>query len=219
MENVTDFKQEITVDNSSFIKVNTSQVFYSSTGGNEQWTPRYAVEMLIPYIQHWKGKTIWCPFDTDESMFVKVLKEQGFNVVYSHLAYGQDFFTYEPAEWDVLLSNPPYQDKAKFMERADSFGKPWALFLPLNITADSVLNRMFGDCSELTILMPNKRTRFYNKNKPDAKQAQPTFKASYIGRNFFTKQFIGVDLPDKIDMSAWDCSILEPNGTIKKSMK
>ena len=219
MDNVTDFKQEITIDNSDFIKLNTSQVFYSSTGGNEQWTPRYAVEMIIPYIQHLKNKTFWCPFDTEESNFVKVLKERGFKVVFSHLALGQDFFTYQPTEWDVLLSNPPYQDKAKFMERADSFRKPWALFLPLNITADSVLNRMFGDCSELTILMPNKRTRFFNKNKPEAKQSQPTFKASYIGRNFFNKQFQGVDLPDKLDLSDPNCSILDEFNCIKKSMK
>ena len=213
-----DYKMEITQDNSSFIKANTSQVFYMSNGGSEQWTPRYAVEMMIPFIQHWKNKIIWCPFDTEDSQFVKVLKENGFNVVYSHIMNGQDFFTYEPENWDVLVSNPPYQDKMKFMERADSFGKPWALFLPLNITADSGLNKMFGDCPELTILMPNKRTRFFNKNKPDEKQNQPTFKASYIGRKFFQRQLIGVNFPEKINLSDKDVSILDSNNQIKKTM-
>ncbi|MCM1260534.1 MAG: hypothetical protein NC222_06225 [Staphylococcus sp.] len=151
-------------------------------------------------------------------MFVKVLNENGFNVVYSHISIGQDFFKYEPKHWDVLLSNPPYDNKSKFMERADSFGKPWALFLPLNISADSILNRMFGDCSELTILMPNKRTRFFNKNKPNEKQNSPTFKASYIGRNFFKKQLIGVNLPNKLNLSDKEISILDNNGNIKENL-
>lgn len=211
-----EYIQPITFDNKENIDVSTSQVFYASSGGNEQWTPRYAVEMIIPFIQHLKGKIIWCPFDTEDSYFVKVLKEHGFNVTYSHISLGQDFFTYEPEHWDVLLSNPPYQDKAKYMERAESFGKPWALLLPLNITADSVLNRMFGNLSELTILMPNKRVRFFNKNNPESKQSSPTFKASYIGRNFFTKQLQGVDLPKKMDMSDWNATILDANGEIRK---
>lgn len=213
-----DYIMEIKKDNSDFIKLNTSQVFYSSSGGSEQWTPRYAVEILIPYIQHLKDKIFWCPFDTEESQFVKVLQENGFKVVYSHISRNQDFFNYEPEQWDVLLSNPPYDGKSKFMERADSFHKPWALLLPLNITADSIINKMFGDCSELTILMPNKRTRFYNKNKPDEKQSQPTFKASYIGRNFFQKQIIGVNFPEKINLSDKDVSILDSNKQIKKTM-
>ena len=215
MNEINDYKMEITKDNSDSIKLNTTQVFYSNKGGSEQWTPRYAVEMIIPYIQHLKDKTIWCPFDTEDSMFVKVLRENGFKVVFSHIALGQDFFNYEPEHWDVMLSNPPYQDKGKFINRAWSFKKPWAFLLPLNITADSILNRLFGDCSELTILMPNKRTRFYNKNNPSSKQAQPTFKASYIGRNFFEKQLIEVNLPDKLNLSDWNVSILD-SGKIKK---
>lgn len=213
---MSDYIQPITFDNKENINPNTTQIFYSSSGGNEQWTPRYAVEMIIPFIQHLKDKIIWCPFDTEDSYFVKVLKKQGFNVVYSHISLGQDFFTYEPEHWDVLLSNPPYQDKAKYMERAESFKKPWAFLLPLNITADSILNRLFGDLSELTILMPNKRVRFFNKNNPTSNQSSPTFKASYIGRNFFTKQLQGVDLPKKMDLSDWNGSILDIMGKIRR---
>ena len=190
-------------------KLNTTQVFYSSGGGDIQLTPRYAVEMLIPHIQHYKDKIIWCPFDKPDSMFVQVLQENLFHVIFSHIETGQDFFKYEPHIWDVLVSNPPYTDKNLYMARADSFGKPWALLLPLNITADSILNRMFGDCSELTILMPNKRTRFFNESNPDAKQKSPTFKAAYIGRNFFQRQLIGVDLPPKLNLSDKNASILK----------
>ena len=54
--------------------------------------------------------------------------------------------------------------------------------------------------SDITMLIPNKRTRFFNKNNPDAKNNQPTFKACYIGRGLFTKQIIGVDIPDGVKL-------------------
>ena len=68
----------------------TNQVYYQQGGGDEQYTPKYGVEVLLPHIQHLKDKIIWCPFDREDSQFVKVLKENGFKVVYSHIDYGQD---------------------------------------------------------------------------------------------------------------------------------
>lgn len=169
-----------------------NQVFYLNGGGDEQYTPRKTVELLLSYIQHWKDKIIWCPCDKEDSEFVKVLKENGFNIVYSHIDYGQDFFTYTPEQFDAILTNPPYKNKRLFMERAESFNKPWCMLLPINIISDAVLNDLFGDMSELTILVPKKRTKFFNKTTGEIGKS-PTFKACYIGRNFFTKQLIGVD--------------------------
>ena len=117
-----------------------NSVYYNCGGGDEQYTPRAGVEILLPYIQHLKNKTIWCPFDKEDSQFVKVLKENGFRVVYSHIEYGQDFFTYEPDEWDVIISNPPYKNKRAYWERCNDLGKPFALLLPVNILSDSVIN-------------------------------------------------------------------------------
>jgi len=64
-----------------------------------------------------KDKIIRCPFDKADSQFVIVLKEHGFKVVYSHIDYGQNFFEYQPKEWDVIISNPPYTNKRKYWER------------------------------------------------------------------------------------------------------
>ena len=89
-------------------------VYYVNWGWDEQYTPRYWVEILIPHIQHLKDKIIWCPFDKADSQFVKVLTENWFNVVYSHIDYWQDFFEYEPEKWDVIISNPPYKNKRAY---------------------------------------------------------------------------------------------------------
>lgn len=117
-----------------------NQVYYTNGGGDEQYTPAKTVELLLPYIQHLKGKIIWLPFDREDSQFVKVLSNNGFNVVYSHIDYGQDFFNYEPERWDVIISNPPYTNKRRYWERCLDLGKPFALLLPVNILSDSVIN-------------------------------------------------------------------------------
>lgn len=167
-----------------------TQVYYEQGGGDEQYTPKYGVEILLPHIQHLKGKVIWCPFDREDSQFVKVLSENGFKVVYSHIDNGQDFLSYEPEEWDVIISNPPYKNKRVFWERALDLKKPFALLLPLNILSDSVINVTLNERErEFQLLIPSRRMRFYN-NKTGKTGNQPTFKASYFGVNIFKEQII-----------------------------
>ena len=57
-----------------------AQVYYQQWWWDEQYTPRYWVEVLLSHIQHLKDKTIRCPFDKEDSQFVKVLTENGFTV-------------------------------------------------------------------------------------------------------------------------------------------
>ena len=172
----------------------SNQVYYYNGGGDEQLTPRKTVEILLPYITHLKNKIIWCPFDKEDSNFVKVLTENGYNVVYSHIEYGQDFFKYEPNEWDVIISNPPYTNKRAFWERCLGFGKPFTLLLPLNILSDSVINTtMKGKEDDFCLLIPSRRTKFYNAITKQVGNS-PTFKASYFGYKIFEKPIILADL-------------------------
>lgn len=171
-----------------------SQVWYEQGGGDEQYTPRKTVEILLPHIQHLKDKIIWYPFDKDDSQFVQVLRENGFKVVNSHIEYGQDFFKYEPKEWDVIISNPPYHNKRAYWERCLDFKKPFALLLPVNILSDSIINvTMRGRERELCLLIPSRRTKFYNA-KTGQIGKQPTFKAAYFGVGIFNQQLILADL-------------------------
>lgn len=168
--------------------INT-KIFYSFDGGDEQYTPAKTVELLLPYIQHLKDKIIWCPFDKPDSQFVKVLTNNNFKVVYSHIDYGQDFFTYEPQKWDVIISNPPYKNKTMFWERCLSFDKPFALLLPINTLSDSLINRTMKDREDdFQLLIPSRRTRFYNA-KLQVVGNSPSFKAAYFGVKIFNKKY------------------------------
>ena len=168
---------------------------HTSNGKNDEcYTHRYAVEPLLEFLVPFRSKIIWCPFDKEDSEFVKVLSENGFKVVFSHISNGQDFFNYEPEQWDVIISNPPYQNKRSFWERCLDFKKPFALLLPLNILSDSVINVTMKERErELQLLIPSRRMRFFNKQTGETGN-QPTFKASYFGVNIFQQQIILQDM-------------------------
>lgn len=70
-----------------------SETIKMSIGGDEYYTPENAVEMILPVIRKNQFKTVWCPFDTDKSNFVKLLSKE-VDVVHGHIATGQNFFDY-----------------------------------------------------------------------------------------------------------------------------
>ncbi len=147
-------------------------------------TPRYGVLPIIKYLP--KDKIIWCPFDKEDSEFVKVLTEQGYKVVYSHIENGQDFYTYEPDQWDILVSNPPFTNKRLIFERALSFGKPFALIMSNTWLNDSAPKQVFKD-KQLQLLMFEERMKFSNNG---VVQNKITFSSSYFCYNLLPKDIV-----------------------------
>ena len=47
----------------------------ANSGNDEFYTPEYAINPLLKYIK--VNSIIWCPFDTERSLFVKLLEQQG----------------------------------------------------------------------------------------------------------------------------------------------
>ena len=147
-------------------------------------TPRCGVLPIVKYLP--KDKIIWCPFDKEDSEFVKVLTEQGYKVVYSHIENGQDFYTYEPKEWDILVSNPPFTNKRQIFERALSFGKPFALIMSNTWLNDSAPKQVFKD-KQLQILFFEERMKFSNNG---VVQNKITFSSSYFCYNLLPKDIV-----------------------------
>jgi hypothetical protein len=160
---------------------------YSHGGGDEAYTPAYGVRPILKYIP--KDAVVWCPFDTIDSEFVKQISKQN-EVVFTHIQYGQDFFTYEPERWDVIVSNPPFTNKRKFFERALSFNKPFALIMTNTWLNDSAPKQLFKD-KDLQLLMFDKRMKFITDGRPNDKI---TFSSSYYCWNFLPKQIIMEEL-------------------------
>jgi len=168
--------------------INSKNVLYSVGKNDECYTPNYGVEPILEFIP--KGAIVWCPFDNKDSEFVKQISKKN-KVEFSNITDGQDFFDYEPLEWDVMVSNPPFTNKRKYFERALSFNKPFALIMTNTWLNDSAPKQLFK-YKDLQLLMFDKRMKF---NNPDGRANDKiTFSSSYYCWNFLPKQIIMKEL-------------------------
>lgn len=173
------------------INIDSQNILYSQGTNDECYTPKYAVLPIVKYLP--KDKIIWCPFDKEDSEFVITLSEQGYKVIKSHIDEGKDFYTYEPKEWDIIVSNPPFTNKRKIFERALSFNKPFALIMSNTWFNDSAPKQLFMK-KDLQLLMFDKRIKFLNNGIVNNKI---TFSSSYYCYDLLPKQIIMENLKIK----------------------
>ena len=96
--------------------IDSQKVLYSQGNNDECYTPDYAVKPIVKYIS--KDWVVWCPFDREDSEFVKLIRANGNKVVATHIENNQNFYEYEPSEhWDCIISNPPFSGKRHIFER------------------------------------------------------------------------------------------------------
>lgn len=166
------------------MSLTVKNLMFSAGKNDECYTPDYGVTPILKYIS--PKATVWCPFDTAESEFVKQISKQN-TVVFSHIDAGEDFFEFEPPHWDVIVSNPPFTQKRKYFERALSFNKPFALIMTNTWLNDSAPKQLFAE-KDLQLLMFDKRMKF---KSPDGRDnSKITFSSSYYCWNFLPKQII-----------------------------
>lgn len=108
---------------------------------DECYTPRYAVEPLLKYIS--KDKSIILPFDTEESFYYKVFKENGYKVDCLHLINGDDFFLNMFDDYDIIISNPPFSIKDQILERLYLINKPFIMLLPITTLQSGFRTKLF----------------------------------------------------------------------------
>ena len=147
---------------------------------DEYYTPRILVDVIVPYIK--PNSTIWCPFDTENSEFVKVFEDNNFTVIHSHIWEGKDFFIYTPEiEYDYIISNPPFTRKLEVFNRLYKLGKPFAMVCGLPILNYQEVGEFFLDKS-LQLLIVDKKVSF------DGNTA--SFNNSYFCNNMLPKDII-----------------------------
>ncbi len=158
---------------------------------NEFYTPEYVVEHITEYVP--KDAVIWCPFDTKDSHFVKVLSRTN-KVLYSHIADGCDYYETNPDGWDIMISNPPFQGKKQIFERALEFGKPFALLMTLQWLNDAAPHRIWPSAGkDLELLTFDKRIHYLNGITGDVEK-KTTFSSAFYCSDFLPKQIVMKEL-------------------------
>lgn len=160
----------------------------AGSGNDEFYTPRYAVEPILKYIP--EGSVVWCPFDTENSNFVKMLKELSYKVVYSHIEDGGDFFISEPESFDYIVSNPPYSIKGAVFERLFALGKPFAMLVGVVGLFESQKRfNMFKD-NQFEIMYMNKRISYFKSYEDPKPSLNPPFSSVYLCSKMLPHQII-----------------------------
>jgi len=149
----------------------------AGSGKDEFFTPRYAVLPIVEYLN--PGSRVWCPFDTEESFFVKVLRERGHSVRCTHLWEGEDFFNTK-VECDYIISNPPYSIKAEVFERLFALEIPFAMLVGVVGLFESQRRfEMFRD-NQFEILYMNRRVSYFESYDDQKPALNPPFSSVYI---------------------------------------
>lgn len=167
----------------------------ANSHNDEFYTPLYAIKPILEFIP--PSVKVWCPFDTEQSLFVKELSKTN-EVVYSSLLNGQNFFEIEvPENTKYIISNPPYSLKTEVLERLFKFDIPFAMLLGIVGLFESKKRfEMFKD-NEFEIMYFNKRVAYfkdYNEQKPSL---NPPFSSVYICHNMLPKKIMFKEIDKK----------------------
>jgi len=156
---------------------------------DEFYTPEYAIEPLLKYIK--PNSKIWCPFDTDQSNFVKIFKKENHIVYLSHIELGKDFFETEPPQnINYIISNPPYSKKTEVFARLFELGIPFAMLVGVVGLFESAKRFNMFKNNNFEEMYFNKRIAYfrdYNEQKPSL---NPPFSSVYICKDILPKQIV-----------------------------
>lgn len=165
---------------------------------DEVYTADFAIKPLLQYLVLFQQSmdreiTIWCPFDLEDSEYVRIFQENGFQVIHSHIDEDKNFFFYEPDDYDIIISNPPFSIKDDIIKHLDELGKPYAILLPIPALQGQKRFPYMKDCQALIF---DKRINYYTDKEKKQVQKGVSFGSFYLCRNFLPKDLIFQKLED-----------------------
>lgn len=151
---------------------------------DEFFTPNYAIDPIIKYIPI--GSKILCPFDTEQSNFIKYFNNCARNY---KVTAQQDFFNLtkqQVEQYDYIISNPPCSVKGKVFEKLFELGKPFGMLVNVVGLFESKHRfNMFAN-NDFEIMYFDKRIA-YNEPKPSL---NPSFSSIYLCHKMLPKQIV-----------------------------
>lgn len=92
---------------------------------DEWYTPKFIVDKCLE-IADLNNKVVICPYDNNNSLFVKELKQRSIK----EIIYDINNFTDVSYDYDILITNPPFSIKEKVFEKCLQNCKDFILVLP-----------------------------------------------------------------------------------------
>lgn len=160
----------------------------ANSKNDEFYTPPYAIYPILKYLK--PHSTIWCPFDTEESHFVKIFRDNGHAVIATHLESGVDFFDCEIPNCDYIISNPPYSVKGAVIKRLFEIGKPFAMLVGVVGLFESQERFNLFKSNDFEIMYFNKRVSYFKDYADQKPSLNPPFSSVYVCKDILPKRIV-----------------------------
>jgi len=153
---------------------------------NEMFTPPEALDYIEKFLP--KDKVYWeaC---YGQGHMAKELIKRGFKVVGKNTI---DCLIEEPKDnWDIWITNPPFNGNKKFIKRAIELGKPFIFLIRLEHLGGVEAMRLLKDL-DFKIIIPEKRINYITPKMMAGEK---------VGGSLFHSIFLtyGIDLPKQIN--------------------
>lgn len=164
----------------------------ASSQNDEFYTPEYAIKPILKYIK--MPCTIWCPFDTEESNFVKLLSQYAacgrVSHSLSHSHGGGDFFQCVPPACDYIISNPSVLRKGASAATALDIGKPFAMLVGVvGLFESQERFEMFRE-NEFEIMYFNRRVAYFQSYQDPKPSLNPPFSSVYVCHKMLPEKMV-----------------------------
>jgi len=160
----------------------------ANSGNDEFYTPKYAVKPIIKYLKAKNFKNIWCPFDTKDSWFVKLLQAEAFNVFNSHIENNENFFEMKVPNCDCIVSNPPYSIKGEVLRYLFELEIPFAMLVGVVGLFESENRFSMFESNVFEVLYLNRRVAYFKDFSDQKPSLNPPFSSIYLCSNILPKQ-------------------------------
>ncbi len=128
---------------------------------DECYTPKEAINPLLNFL---KKDLIY--YDCTSGLSSNIVDYLNDNNYQCKSSNNLDFLKNDiPKNIDVIITNPPYSKKDKFIKRCYELKKPFALLLPISSLQGQKRGKMFNE-NGIEILVLNKRIDFTGKGSP-----------------------------------------------------
>ena len=119
---------------------------------------------------------------------LSIIPAGGWRVTRSSIEEGQDFFEYQPPEYDCIVSNPPFTKKDEVIKRLYELGKPFAILLPLAALQGADRYKYFEN--GIQILAFDKRIAFHSPQDMKEYKKGVSFSTVYFCRGILPRDLI-----------------------------
>lgn len=154
---------------------------------DELYTPKIAIIPLLKYLP--KNIIIWECTDFGESNITKILKNNGYNVISTHIKNFNFLIDKPDFKFDMIITNPPYSLKNEFLAKCYEYNKPFCLLLPITSLESIERGKLFKKYG-IELLIFDKRINYMNNKKSN------WFNTSWFCYNVLPKNLIFESLGD-----------------------